>query len=101
MTIDAYLQRLAVFVDDKYGRQVRRDFADHRGSGELAMLQSPSADELAQLSRAVTIMTPGEKRNAHELTDEQIEKIATEAMVDPAIFAIFMNGYILQRKPVS
>ena len=101
MTIDAYLQKLAVFVDDEYGRQIRRDFADHRGWGELAMLQSPSADDLAQLSRAVAIMTPGEKRNAHELTDEQIEKIATEAMVDPAIFAIFMNGYTLQRKPVS
>ena len=101
MTIDAYLKKIAVFVDDEYGRQIRKNFADHRGSSELAMLQSPSTDELNQLNRAVAIMTPGEKLNAHQLTDEQIETIATEAIVDPAIFAIFMNGYTLQRKPVS
>jgi len=46
-------------------------------------------------------MTPDEKKNADSLTDEQIQKIAADAQIDPAIFAIFMNGFELQRKRVS
>ena len=92
---------MAQFSGSEYGRMVRNQFQGITGASELAMLAAPTGAELAELRKAVAIMTPGEKRNAHELTDEQIEKIATEAMVDPAIFAIFMNGYTLQRKPVS
>jgi hypothetical protein len=46
-------------------------------------------------------MTPAEKQNADSLTDEQIQKIATDAQVDPANLAIFINGFALHRKRVS
>jgi len=62
------------------------------------MLQSPSGVELEQLRKAVAIMTPGEKQAAEELTDEQIRKIANDAGIDSALFAIFINGYALQAK---
>lgn len=88
-------------MDDDYGRRIRRQFADIRGSSELAMLQSPSGEELQQLKKAVAIMTPGEKETAENLTDEQIQKIADDAGIDAAIFAIFINGFILECKRVS
>ncbi len=59
------------------------------------MLASPSEEELEQLRRAVAIMTPAERRAADNLSDEQIQKIASDAGADPAIFAIFINGYAL------
>ena len=62
------------------------------------MLQSPSRKELDQLRKAVAIMTPGEKKAAEDLTDEQIQKIAADAGIDAAIFSIFINGYALTRK---
>jgi hypothetical protein len=65
------------------------------------MLAAPTARELEELRRAVAIMTPGEKDAADRLSDEQIEKIAVDARVDPANFAIFMNGYALLCKRVS
>jgi len=46
-------------------------------------------------------MTPAEKQDADRLSDEQIERIAADAHVDPANFAIFMNGYALVCKRVS
>ncbi|MBN2182849.1 MAG: hypothetical protein JW715_13135 [Sedimentisphaerales bacterium] len=65
------------------------------------MLAAPSAEELGQLKKAVAIMTPSEKQNAANLTDEQIQKIAGDAGIEPANFAIFINGYVLQCKRVS
>jgi len=75
-------------VDDEYGRQVRRQFKDIRGSSELAMLQSPSAEELDQLKKAVAIMTPNERQAPQNLADEQIQKIAADAGIDAGLFAI-------------
>jgi len=46
-------------------------------------------------------MTPGEKENANSLTDEQVQRIAADARIDPANLAIFMNGYALHCKRVS
>jgi hypothetical protein len=46
-------------------------------------------------------MTTDEKKNVHILTDDQIQKIAIDAGVDPGIFAIFINGYALHCKRVS
>ncbi len=80
---------------------IRNQFRDIKGSSELAMLAAPSAEELQQLKKAVAIMTPCEKEKADSLTDEQIQKIASDAEIDPAIFAIFMNGFELQHKRVS
>ncbi len=80
---------------------IRNQFKDIKGSSELAMLAAPSDEELQQLKKAVAIMTPGEKEKANSLTDEQIQKIAADAQIDPAIFAIFMNGFELQHKRVS
>jgi len=88
-------------VDDEYGRQVRRQFKDIRGSSELAMLQSPSAEELDQLKKAVAIMTPNERQAPQNLADEQIQKIAADAGIDAGLFAIFINGYALECKRVS
>jgi signal recognition particle GTPase len=65
------------------------------------MLACPSSEELEQLKRAVAIMTPAEKRNIENLTDDQVQKIAQDAGVDPANFAIFINGYILHHKRVE
>jgi hypothetical protein len=62
------------------------------------MLASPAPEELEQLRRAVAIMTAAEKENAANLTDEQVHKIASDAKVDPGLFAIFLNGYALHHK---
>lgn len=89
---------MALGVDDEYGRQMRQRFGDNKGSAELAMLASPTSDELGQLQKAVAIMTLSEKENAEKLTDEQVAKIAEDAKIDPGILAIFINGYLLHLK---
>ena len=101
ISIEQYLEKIAIFTDNKYGNLVRKQFKDIKGTSELAMLASPSAEELEELKKAVAIMTTAEKQNAENLTDEQIQKIAQDAGVDPANFAIFVNGYILNCKRVS
>jgi hypothetical protein len=47
----------------------------------------------------VAIMTENESKNADDLTDEQVKKIAQDAKIDPALLAIFINGYALHCKP--
>lgn len=64
------------------------------------MLAAPSTEELEQLKKAVAIMTPSEKESPQKLTDDQIQKIAADAEIDPASFAIFINGYALYCKRV-
>ena len=98
ITIEQYLQKVSTFSDSKYGKAIREQFKDIRGGSELAMLAAPSAEELQQLRRAIAIMTPQEKEKADSLTDEQIQKIAADANIDPANFAIFINGYALHCK---
>ena len=101
ISIDEYIQRLTRFAGSDYGRLVRSQFADNEGDSELAMLVAPSIEELEQLKKAVAIMTPAEKETAANLTDEQVQKIASDAQVDPANLAIFINGYTLHCKRVS
>ncbi len=101
ISIDQYLQEVARFCDDQYGNRIRGQFQDMQGTSELAMLVAPTYDELSELRRAVAIMTPGEKQTADRLSDEQIDRIAIDAHVDPANLAIFMNGYALVCKRVS
>lgn len=101
MSLEDYLLKMGRFADDEYGKRIRDSFADNTGISELAMLQSPSRQEMDQLRRAVAIMTPREKASIKDLADEQIQKIAEDAAVDPAVFAIFINGYILECKRVS
>jgi hypothetical protein len=101
LSIGEYLEEVARFCDNQYGSRVRNRFEDVRGTSELAMLVVPTSEELRQLRRAVAIMTPGEKQDADRLSDEQVERIAADAHVDPANFAIFMNGYALTCKRVS
>ena len=98
MTLEEYLKKISQFTDNDYGKMVRRQFADDKGTSELGMLVSPSADEFAQLKKAVAIMTPAEKEQAESLSDEQIQKIASDAQIDAGIFAIFINGYCLECK---
>ena len=102
ITIEQYLEKVARFSDSDYGKMVREQFKDIKGSSELAMLAAPSTEELQQLKTALAIMTPAEKQNADSLTDEQVQKIAADAKIDPANLAIFINGYILYcKKPSS
>jgi signal recognition particle GTPase len=101
ISIEQYLAKLAQFADSDYGKVIRDQFKDIAGASELAMLAAPSGEELTQIERAVAIMTPDEKQNAASLTDEQIQRIATDAKIDPAIFAIFINGYALHCKRAS
>jgi hypothetical protein len=101
ISIDDYLKKLEKFAGSDYGKMIRTQFNDLQGSGDLAMLASPTVEELAELKKAVAIMTPEEKDSADRLTDEQIQKIAADALVDPANFAIFMNGYSLHCKRIS
>ncbi|HPD46004.1 MAG TPA: hypothetical protein P5279_05565 [Anaerohalosphaeraceae bacterium] len=98
LSIDEYLKKIARFVDDEYGRRFRRQFEDHRGAAELAMLHSPTSEELEQLEKAVAIMTAAEKQNAANLSDETVRRIADDAAVDPALLAIFINGYALEQR---
>ncbi|MGD1042036.1 MAG: hypothetical protein ABR913_03100 [Sedimentisphaerales bacterium] len=77
---------------------MREQFKDDVEISELGMLASPTAEELVQLRRAVAIMTADEKAKAANITDEQVRKIADDAKVDPALFAIFINGYALHVK---
>ena len=77
---------------------VRSQFRDIKGSSELAMLAAPTGEELEQLKKAVAIMTPSEKETADNLTDEQVQRIAADARIDPANLAIFINGYALHCK---
>jgi hypothetical protein len=83
---------------DPFGRQLREHFKDFRGSSELGMLASPSHDELEDLKKAIAIMTPIEKAAAHELTDTQVSLIASDARINPAMLAIFLNGYALEHR---
>ncbi len=99
--IEQYLEKVARYSDDEYGKLVRNQFKDIEGASELAMLAAPSAEELEQLQKAVAIMTPAEKLNADRLTDEQVQKLAADAQIDPANLAIFFNGYALNCKRVS
>ena len=77
---------------------MREQFKDKEGISELGMLASPTAEELEQLRRAVAIMTADEKAKAANLIDDQVRKIADDAKIDPALFAIFINGYALYRR---
>jgi hypothetical protein len=98
ITVEEYLAKLAAMAGDPFGRQIREHFKDIRGSSELGMLASPTPEELEQLTRAVAIMTPAERAGAHELSDTQVILIASDAGVNPAMLAIFINGYALERR---
>ncbi len=101
MSIEQYLEKVAIFADSGYGKMIRNQFKDIQGNSELAMLAAPSTEELEQLKKAVAIMTPDERENADSLTDEQVQRIAADAKIDPAGFAIFINGFALNCKRVS
>jgi hypothetical protein len=101
ISLEQYLEDVALFCENRYGNSVRSRFQDMRGTSELAMLAAPTGQELEELQRAVAIMTPNERATADRLSDEQIERIAVDARVDPANFAIFINGYALLCKRVS
>ena len=101
MSLTEFLEKIAQKTDDNFGKQFRGFFADNKGSAELAMLASPSKNEIEQLRKAVAIMTENESKNADDLTDEQVKKIAQDAKIDPALLAIFINGYALNCKRVS
>ena len=101
ITLEEYLKKMSKFAGSEYGQMVRQQFQSNDGASELAMLVSPSKDELEDLKKAVAIMTDDEKKDVEKLNDEQVKRIAEDAKIDPANFAIFINGYILHYKRVS
>ena len=101
ISIEQYLEMVSRFSGNEFGKMIRNQFKDNKGNCELAILVSPNAEELEQLKKAVAIMTPAEKQNADSLTDEQTQRIADDAKIDPANFAIFINGYALCCRRVS
>jgi hypothetical protein len=101
ISLEEYLEKVALFCGNEYGNRFRGQFVDMEGTSELAMLAAPTAEELQELRKAVAIMTATEKQNAATLSDDQIKGIAEDARIDPANFAIFMNGYLLTCKRVS
>lgn len=101
ISIEQYLEKVASFAGSEYGRTIRSQFKDIKGGSELAMLAAPTTEELEQLKKAVAIMTPDEKQNACNLTDQQVQRIASDAGIEAGIFAIFINGYALHCKRVS
>jgi hypothetical protein len=98
ISLEQYLEKISRFAASEYGRIVREQFRDFTGTSELGMLASPTTQELEQLQRAVAIMTSQEKDNAAGLTDEQIQKVASDAKIDPGLLAIFINGFALHKK---
>jgi hypothetical protein len=92
---------VARFAGNAYGQMVRQQFETIDGASDLALLASPTDQELDQLRTAVAIMTAAEKAGAATLTDQQILRIAADAQVDPGTLAIFINGYALHCKRVS
>ena len=101
ISLEEYLEEVARFCQDEYGSRFRNQFEDSRGTSELAMLVVPTEEEMRELRKAVAIMTPTERRDANRLSDEQIASISQDARIDPANFAIFINGYALTCKRVS
>jgi hypothetical protein len=101
ISIKQYIEQIERFKDHEYGKMIRSQFKDIKGSSELAMLAAPSSEELDEIKKAVAIMTPSEKEQAENLSDEQVKKIADDAVVDQANLAIFFNGYALHCKRVS
>ncbi len=101
MSIEQYLVKVARFSGNEFGKLIRSQFKDTKGTSELGILAAPTHEELEQLKKAVAIMTPAEKQNADSLTDDQTQRIAADAKIDPANFAIFINGYALCRKSLS
>ena len=57
LSLSEFLEKIAQKTDDNFGKQFRGFFADNKGSAELAMLASPSKNEIGQLRKAVAIMT--------------------------------------------
>jgi len=92
---------MALFCEDAFGRVIRQQFEGMDGASELAMLVCPTREELGQIRKVVAIMTEQEKASAAELTDQQIQRLAMDAGADPAVVAIFFNGYALHCKRVS
>jgi hypothetical protein len=92
---------VARFAGNAFGQMVRQQFEAIDGASELALLASPTDEEMQELRRAVAIMTAAEKADAANLTDQQIIRIAADAQVDPGNLAIFINGYALHCKRVS
>jgi len=99
--IEAYLEYVGRLRHSPFGRRFRRQFRDTRGTAELAMLAAPSEQEYADFRRVVAAMTAAEKAAPETLTDEEIQALAERAGAEPAHAAIFINGYVLQRKKVG
>lgn len=100
-TFSQYVQALARFVDDPYGQQIRRQFADSRGRSELAMLAAPTREEYQQFCRLAAAMTDAQNRAADRLTDSDVQRLAEDAGVDKAVAAIVINGYALHKRKTA
>ncbi len=53
ISIEQYLEKVSKFAGSDYGRIVREQFADTKGTSELGMLASPTPQELEQMKTLV------------------------------------------------
>ena len=99
--ITEYLDYVGRFCRSKFGKRFRSQFADTKGTAELAMLAAPSEAEYEDFRRAVAAMTQEQKAHPEKLDDRQIKDIATKAQADCGNVSIFINGFILARKKAN
>lgn len=98
LTLESYLEQVGRCCGNAFGQRYRKQFRDHQGTAELAMLAAPSQREYEEFCRVVDVMTEQEKGHPETLTDQQIEDIARTAGIVKGNLQIFVNGYLLAKK---
>jgi len=96
--IENYLEDVGRCRNNKFGQRFRSQFRDTAGSAELAMLASPSEQEYREFCETVKVMSENEKKNADNLSDDQIAEISSLAKADQGNVNIFFNGFALELK---
>lgn len=100
-TVEAYLAQVGRCRGSAFGQRFRQQFRDMRGTAELAMLASPSDEEYQAFCRVVAAMSEEEKAHPERLDAPAMAELARRAEVQQGTAAIFINGFVLQRKKDS
>lgn len=96
--IEEFLADVGCCRDSPFGQRFRNQFRDTRGSAELAMLAAPSEQEYKDFCEVVKVLTEEQKHNIEKLTGKELLEIAQQAGADPGNTAIFINGFIIEKK---
>jgi len=98
LSIEDYLAKIGQGRHSAFGKRFRQQFADNRGSAELAMLTAPNEKEYSDFSKIVAIMTRFEKTHPDEMTEDQVQDIAKTVDIELSTVQIFINGFVLARR---